>query len=220
MLAAAPDVVIVATGGLPQTPPLEAGDELVVSSWDILAGDVKPAEDVLLYDDNGAHPGMAAAEIIADARRRSSRSSRPSASSRPRWAASTTCPTCEPSRRTGVRITINHAGDARVRREGNQLVATLWIDYSRERLRASGVVDQVVVEHGTLPLDDLYFELKPLSTQPRRGRLRARWSPAGRRRFVTQPGRHASSCSGSATRSPRATSTPAIYDGLRLVKDL
>ena len=30
-------------------------------------GDVKPAEDVLLFDDNGAHPGMAAAEFIADA---------------------------------------------------------------------------------------------------------------------------------------------------------
>jgi hypothetical protein len=26
------------------------------------------------------------------------------------------------------------------------------------------VVDQVVVEHGTLPADDLYFELKPASS--------------------------------------------------------
>ena len=67
VLALSPDVVIVATGGLPQNPPLEAGDDLVTSSWDIIAGAVKPAENVLLYDDNGGHQGMTAAELIANA---------------------------------------------------------------------------------------------------------------------------------------------------------
>src|SRR5690349_925652 len=62
-----PDLVIVATGGLPDAEVLEAGNELTVSSWDILSGDAKIAEDVLLYDDNGAHPGMQAAEAIVDA---------------------------------------------------------------------------------------------------------------------------------------------------------
>ena len=38
VLALEPDVVIVATGGLPQNPPLAAGDDLVTSSWDIIAG--------------------------------------------------------------------------------------------------------------------------------------------------------------------------------------
>ena len=45
-----------------------------------------------------------------------------------------------------------------VRRDGNQLVATLGSDYgtvTRERR-----VDQVVVNHGTRPLDDLYFDLR------------------------------------------------------------
>ena len=59
--------MIVATGGLPQNPPLDAGDDLVTSSWDIIAGAVKPAENVLLYDDNGGHQGMTAAELIANA---------------------------------------------------------------------------------------------------------------------------------------------------------
>ena len=48
-----------------------------------------------------------------------------------------------------------------VRRDGNALVATLGSDYggvSRERR-----VDQVIVNHGTRPLDDLYFDLKPQS---------------------------------------------------------
>ena len=41
---AAPDVVIIATGGLPQLPELEAGDDLVVTTWDVLGGEsVRPA---------------------------------------------------------------------------------------------------------------------------------------------------------------------------------
>ncbi|MGO4843344.1 N-methylproline demethylase, partial [Rhizobiaceae sp. 2RAB30] len=67
VLPLGPDVVVIATGGLPQSPPLETGQDLVVSSWDILSGAVRPGERVLLYDDNGGHQGMAAAEFIANA---------------------------------------------------------------------------------------------------------------------------------------------------------
>ncbi len=42
-----PDVVIIATGGLPETAMLEAGNDLVISTWDILSGDVKPGTNVL-----------------------------------------------------------------------------------------------------------------------------------------------------------------------------
>src|SRR5690606_37602346 len=66
-LALSPDVVVVATGGLPDTGCVEGGDDAAVSSWDILSGAVAPAGRVLLYDDNGAHPGMQAAEFIAEA---------------------------------------------------------------------------------------------------------------------------------------------------------
>ena len=33
-----PDVVFVATGGMPDTEVLEEGNELVVSSWDVVGG--------------------------------------------------------------------------------------------------------------------------------------------------------------------------------------
>ena len=49
-----------------------------------------------------------------------------------------------------------------VRREGNQLVAVLGSDYS-DKAVVERRVAQVVVEHGTLPMADLYLELKPLS---------------------------------------------------------
>src|SRR5690606_7795089 len=67
VLALEPEVIVIATGGLPQSPPLETGEELVTSSWDLLSGAVKPAENVLVYDDNGGHPGMSTAEVAANA---------------------------------------------------------------------------------------------------------------------------------------------------------
>src|SRR5471030_38833 len=62
-----PDVVIVATGGMPRTDVLREGNELVVSTWDIISGDVKPGSNVLLFDDAGDHAALQAAEVIAQA---------------------------------------------------------------------------------------------------------------------------------------------------------
>ena len=61
----------------------------------------------------------------------------------------------------GVRVTIN-TRLGRCAATAMQLVATLSSDFAagwREERR----VDQVVVEHGTAPLDELYLALKPLS---------------------------------------------------------
>ena len=43
-----------------------AGDDLVVSSWDILAGDASPGANVLLFDDAGDAAALQAAEAIAE----------------------------------------------------------------------------------------------------------------------------------------------------------
>ena len=48
-----------------------------------------------------------------------------------------------------------------VARDGNRLAATIGTDYSAHT--ETRHFDQVVVNHGTVPLDDLYFDLKPLS---------------------------------------------------------
>ncbi len=160
VLALTPEVVIVATGGLPQNPLLEAGDDLVTSSWDIAAGAVKPAENVLLYDDNGGHQGMTAAELIANAGSKLELLS-PERFFAPEMGGMNHVPYMRTFHEKGVTITINTRLHA-VRREGNQLVATLSSDFA-DGWRGERWVDQVVVEHGTLPLDDLYLALKPLS---------------------------------------------------------
>ena len=67
VLAEEPDVVFIATGGVPNTAVLEEGNNLVVSTWDILSGEVKPASRVMVFDDNGAHPAMQTAEFLVHA---------------------------------------------------------------------------------------------------------------------------------------------------------
>lgn len=159
VLAEDPDMVVIATGGLPQ-PPEMAGSDLAVSSWDILSGAVKPAARVLVYDDNGGHPGMSAAEVIARAGAALELVS-PERFFAPDMGGLNHAPYAAAFAETGTRVTINTRLTA-LRRDGNELVATLGSDYVRG---ATGErrVDQVVVEHGTAALDDLFHALKPLS---------------------------------------------------------
>jgi 2,4-dienoyl-CoA reductase-like NADH-dependent reductase (Old Yellow Enzyme family)/threonine dehydrogenase-like Zn-dependent dehydrogenase len=161
VLALSPDVVVVATGGLPQSPPLETGDDLVTSSWDVVSGAAKPAETVLLYDDNGGHPGMTAAEMIANAGSRLELVS-PERFFAPEMGGMNHVPYMRAFHEKGVTVTINTRVNA-VRRDGNKLVATLGSDFA-PGWSAERTVDQVVVEHGTAANDELYHALKPLAT--------------------------------------------------------
>ena len=61
-----PDVVIVATGGLPDLDWLP-GAELCTPAWDILSASVRPAARVLVYDGTGRHTASTAAEYCHDA---------------------------------------------------------------------------------------------------------------------------------------------------------
>ncbi|KQV34113.1 N-methylproline demethylase [Rhizobium sp. Root73] len=155
-----PDLVVIATGGIAQNPVLEAGEDLVVSSWDIIAGVIKPEGPVLLYDDNGAHTGMTAAELIAASGAELEIVS-PERMFAPEIGGMNHVPYAKAFAEKNVRVTINTRLKS-VRREGNQLVAVLGSDYS-ERAAVERRVAQVVVEHGTLPMADLYLALKPLS---------------------------------------------------------
>lgn len=160
VLGLEPDAVVIATGGIPQNPPLETGEDLVTSSWDIVSGAVKAAENVLLYDDNGGHQGMTASELIANQGAKLELVS-PERFFAPEMGGLNHVPYMGAFHRKGVTITINTRLRA-VRRDGNQLVATLGSDFA-EGWQATRLVDQVVVEHGTVPLDELYLTLKPLS---------------------------------------------------------
>ena len=157
--AETPDVVIVATGGLPQTEILDAGNDLVISAWDLISGDAKPGANVLVYDDAGDHPGLQAAEIAANAGANVEVMTR-DRSFAPEVMGMNLVPYMRSLQAKDVTFTVTWRL-TRVERDGNLLKATIGTDYSdltRERH-----FDQIVVNHGTAPLDDLYFALKPLS---------------------------------------------------------
>lgn len=211
--ALGPDIVIIATGGLPTKQTIEEGAELAVSSWDILSGDAKPAEDVLLFDDNGAHPGLAAAEFIAGSGSKLELIS-PERFFAPEMGGLNLVPYMKIFEACKVKITTMTRVRA-LRREGNKIAAILWSPYA-EHDTGERLVDQVIVENATLPLADVYFELKPRSANL--GRVDYDALLAGK----PQPDAGAANAFqlyriGDAVASRNIHA--AIYDALRLCKD-
>ena len=160
VLAENPDIVVVATGGLPNTEFLTEGAQLVTDAWDVLCGAVRPAGDVLFYDDNGGHPGMDAAEVLARSGARVEFVT-PERTLAPDVGGVNYPGYFKVFAEHDVRVTLNERVTG-VRRKDGRLEVDLYNEYAhatRQRL-----VDQVVVEHGTLPQDDLYFSLVPGSS--------------------------------------------------------
>ncbi|QCP88039.1 N-methyl-L-proline N-demethylase HpbA [Cereibacter sphaeroides] len=214
VLATEPDAVIVATGGLPHTEVLEEGNDLVCSAWDILSGDVKPAASALVFDDAGDHAGLQAADLIA-ATGAAVEIVTPDRSFAPEVMAMNLVPYMRSLQARDATFTVTWRLKS-VRREGNRLRAVLGSDYGpvlRDRL-----VDQVVVNHGTRPLDDLYFELKPLSSNLGEVDYDALATGGSQDRLVNPQGRFRLYRIGDAV-AARNTHA-AIYDALRLVRDL
>ncbi|MCM2562897.1 NADH:flavin oxidoreductase [Lutimaribacter sp. EGI FJ00015] len=157
--ALSPDMVIVATGGIPDTDILSSGNDLVVSTWDILSGAVKPGQDVLIFDDAGDHPALMAAQAIA-AHGAQVEIMTPDRSFAPEVMGMNLVPYMRALQDKAARFTVTYRLKS-VARDGNRLAATIGTDYSDHTQVHH--FDQVVVNHGTVPLDDLYFDLKPLS---------------------------------------------------------
>ncbi len=213
VLAEAPDIVVIATGGLPNTEIVKTGAGLVTSTWDVLSGQAAPGEEVLLFDDHGDHPALSCAEYLAD---------------RARLELVT------PDRMVGqdvgginypayfrafydhgVTMTLNHRLMG-VEKRGNKLRAVLRNEHNDTL--SERVVDQVVVEHGTLPADELYFALKEDSTNLGQVDLDALIAGQPQMRENNPAGSYRLFRVGDAVASRNIHA--AIYDSLRLCKDL
>jgi NADPH-dependent 2,4-dienoyl-CoA reductase/sulfur reductase-like enzyme len=160
VLAENPDIVVIATGGLPNAGRLQFGAELATSPWDVLGGQAKVAPEVLVYDNHGGHEGTTLGEFVVNQGAR--------------------LEYVTPERLVGVdvgglnypayykalyaakaTITVNHHLKG-IRRDGNKLVAVLFNDYDKSESERR--VDQVIAEHGTLPAEEAYFALKAQSS--------------------------------------------------------
>jgi N-methyl-L-proline demethylase len=214
VMAERPDVVIIATGGYPHTEVLSEGNDLVVSTWDILSGDVKPGTNVLLFDDAGDNPALQAAEVIAKSGAKLEVMT-PDRSFAPEVMGMNLVPYMRSLQKLDVIFTVTFRLD-KVTRDGNELIAHIGSDYGAiDKVRR---VDQVVVNHGTIPMDDLYFALKPKSSN--------HGAVDYMRLIEGEPQEVASNAEGAFQLfrigdavSARNTHA-AIYDALRLAKDL
>jgi hypothetical protein len=133
--------------------------ELVTTSWDILTGQVKPARNVIMYDNNGQHPGLTCAEYLCDF------GSSIELVTANRMIAQDIGGTNFPLYYkkfydNNVVITPN-LFLRRVEKKGDKLLATFYNEYTKQEVVKES--EQVAVEHGTTPADDVYFDLKAKS---------------------------------------------------------
>ncbi len=158
VLAEVPDIVIDATGGIPQSPRIP-GAELILTTWDALTTPPETGRSVLIHDEGGGHQAVSLAEELV--------------------RRGCIVEICTPDRlvgrdlggssypiylghlaRAGVRMTTATALAA-VARAGNGLTATLAHEYGGPDQQRE--VDIVIAELGTEPLPDLFNALKPFS---------------------------------------------------------
>ena len=151
----APEVVIVATGGVPDTE-VCTGSEHVLDVWDVMTSPVTAGQHVLVFDDHGSYPALDAVERLA------------------RGGAEVIYST--PERTIAVDVgSMNSPAYLRLMAEhGVQTRLTerlIAVDETEAGLRATlrseyadtdAVldVDAIVVDHGTIPNDELYWGLR------------------------------------------------------------
>ncbi|MDH3531996.1 MAG: NADH:flavin oxidoreductase [Gammaproteobacteria bacterium] len=150
-----PDVVVIATGGLPDLEWLD-GHEHCDNVRDILSGQVQVAKNVLIYDELGDHAGASCTEVLADA------GARVELAFRGHHAANASGYCNYPVYlqhfyEKGVTLT----PDLRlhkVERAGDQLCAIFANELTGKIDKR--LSDQIIVERGTVPVDQLFDELR------------------------------------------------------------
>ena len=158
VLAENPDVVIVATGGIPDTEWLE-GAELCDTVWDVLSGQVPAMQDVLVYDGTGR---QAAPSCALDLARKGMRVT----IATPDEALAVEMPYQDKTgfRKRAAELGIDTRVDVRltrVIRQGNELLATFRHELTGRE--STHVAQQIVIENGTVPMEDVYTDLKDRS---------------------------------------------------------
>ena len=150
-----PDVVIIATGGVPDLEWID-GYEHVTSAWDFITNGMMISGDVIVYDGTGRHPALQCAEKSA-------------------LSGINTHLICIDGE---IANELTYAERAIWKQKMYQLNVTITQDHhltqvhkSKNRLLASFInettgkvtsmeADHVVVEHGTIPEENLYHELR------------------------------------------------------------
>ena len=216
VMALSPEVVIVATGGIPMMQLFETKQDQphIVSTWDIISGEVIPADHILIYDESGDHPGLQAAEIAAKSGSKVEIMT-PDRTFAPEVMAMNLVPYMRALQDKDVTFTVARRLQD-VSLDGNKLLAKIGTDYSGHVTEKR--YDQVVLNYGTQPLDKLYFDLKNFSKNKGAVNYDALIYGQMQTGLRNSEGHFDVYRIGDAV-SSRNTHA-AIYDALRLLKDI
>jgi pyruvate/2-oxoglutarate dehydrogenase complex dihydrolipoamide dehydrogenase (E3) component len=156
VLAEQPDLVVVATGGMPRAPAI-TGAELAQTSWDAATQPGPAPASALIYDEDGGHAAMSLAQHLT------SQGCRVTIATQDRVLGRSLGGSSYPVylgalADAGVQI-LTDRRLAGIERDGAMLRASLVHEYGRgaELLQ----VARVITELGTDPVDDLFHALKP-----------------------------------------------------------
>ncbi|TIS55670.1 NADH:flavin oxidoreductase [Mesorhizobium sp.] len=155
VLAEDPDVVVVATGGIPDMDWLE-GSELCDSVWDLLTGALPGKDDILIYDGTGRQAAPSCALHLA-------RQGKGVCIVTPDDALAVEMPYPE---RASFRKLLSELGIrtmvdvklTKVVRRGNGLTAIFRNELTGAE--TSLVTSQVVIENGTIPVEEVFQDLR------------------------------------------------------------
>ena len=159
VLAQSPDCIVIATGGLPNFEHLEGGEHCT-PCWDLLTGHAPLTNETIVYDGTGRHGAASCAEFIAGNG----------------YSVSLValdgelCMEMTYSERSTFKkhfyeLSIPTHFDqrlARVEREGEQLTAYFVNEATGSETHKC--CKQLIVDRGTLPLDDVFHELRGSSS--------------------------------------------------------
>ncbi len=164
-----PTVVIVATGGMPNTDVLAEGNEYAESTWDAVGSSRATNGSVLVYDDHGTEQAALAAEHLAGL------GARVELVTPDRTPLQDVVPLLTPDYLRalygkGVVLTVDHEL-VTARKEGSGLRVELRNVFTGEVQERT--VERLVVEHGTLPVTEVYDDLRLKSTNSGQTDLRA-----------------------------------------------
>ena len=154
ILALQPDVVIIATGGTPDTDYFP-GSQSAMSVWDALDG-ASLSGNILVYDDHGQHQAVSCADHLS-----AQPDTRVELFTPDRHAAAEMGGVNYPEYMkrfytNGVTVTPDYR-IVSLSKSDNRIVATFANEFTAEEL--SRTFDHVIVEHGTVPVDTVYKEL-------------------------------------------------------------
>jgi N-methyl-L-proline demethylase len=158
ILAELPEIVVLATGGIPDLDWFD-GAEHCDTVWDILTGIVPARPDAVVYDGTGRQAAGSCALTLGRK------------GGRVRFVTPDSVPAAEMSYTdsSGFRKGLYNQGIATlvdhrltgVSRSGNRLVARFVNEMTGMERQIE--TDQVIVENGTIPVDDLYRDLRAQS---------------------------------------------------------